>query len=87
VIQHARRHPDKHPWIIRLLSSKPAKVVAVAVANKMAGIAWAIMAKGGTYRTPGACGCRLKGLGNGNWRHRRRMTIERAVCRWAINGA
>ena len=52
VIQHARRHPDKHPWIIRLLSTKPAKLVAVAVANKMARIAWAIMAKGGTYRTP-----------------------------------
>jgi transposase len=52
VIQHARRHPDKHPWIIRLLSSKPAKLVAVTVANKMARIAWAIMAKGGTYRTP-----------------------------------
>jgi transposase len=52
VIQHARRHPQKHPWIIRLLSSKPAKLVAVAVANKMARIAWAIMAKGGTYKTP-----------------------------------
>ena len=52
VIQHARRHPEKHPWIMRLLSSKPAKLVAVAVANKMARVAWAIMAKGGTYRAP-----------------------------------
>jgi transposase len=35
-----------------LLAKKPAKKVAVAVANKMARIAWAIMAKGGTYRMP-----------------------------------
>src|SRR6201993_2914479 len=52
VVQHARRHPQKHPWIIRLLARKPAKLVAVAVANKMARIAWAIMAKGGHYRAP-----------------------------------
>lgn len=50
VVQHARRHPEKQPWITRLLARKPAKVVAIAVANKMARIAWAIMSKGGTYR-------------------------------------
>jgi hypothetical protein len=27
-------------------------VVAVALANKMARIAWALLAKGGTYRAP-----------------------------------
>jgi hypothetical protein len=37
---------------MRLLAGKPAKLVAVAVANKMARIAWAIMAKGGHYRAP-----------------------------------
>jgi len=52
VVRHARQHPQKHPWIIRLLTRKPAKLVAVAVANKMARIAWAIMAKGGHYRAP-----------------------------------
>ena len=52
VIQHARRHPEKHPWIARLLARKPAKVVAIAVANKTARIAWAIMSKGGTYPAP-----------------------------------
>jgi transposase len=52
VVQHARRHPEKHPWIARLLARKPAKVVAIAVANKTARIAWAIMTKGGTYRAP-----------------------------------
>jgi hypothetical protein len=36
---------------MRLLAKKPAKLVAVAVANKMARIAWAIMAKG-YYRAP-----------------------------------
>ena len=50
VIRHARTHPDKHPWLLRLLAKKPAKVVAVALANKLARIAWAILAKGGTYQ-------------------------------------
>ncbi|MET4022051.1 transposase [Bradyrhizobium sp. S3.2.12] len=48
VVRHARQHPQKHLWVIRLLAKKPAKLVAVAVANKMARIAWVIMAKGGT---------------------------------------
>lgn len=52
VVQHARRHPNRQPWITKLLARKPAKVVAIAVANKMARIAWAIMSKGGTYRAP-----------------------------------
>ncbi len=52
VVRQARLHPQKHPWIMRLLAKKPAKLVAVAVANKMARIAWAIMAKGGYYRAP-----------------------------------
>jgi len=52
VVQHARRHPDKHPWIAKLLAKKPAKLVAIAVANKTARIAWAIMNKGGIYRAP-----------------------------------
>jgi transposase len=34
------------------LARKPFKVVAVALANKMARIAWALLAKGGTYRAP-----------------------------------
>ena len=52
VIRHARTHPDKHPWGMKLLAKKPAKVVAVALANKMARIAWAVLAKGGRYRAP-----------------------------------
>jgi transposase len=52
VVRQARQHPQKHPWIMKLLAKKPAKLVAVAVANKMAHIAWAIMTKGGYYRAP-----------------------------------
>src|SRR5262245_13596650 len=43
---------DKHPWLTQLLARRPAKVVAVALANKMARIAWAVLARGGTYRAP-----------------------------------
>lgn len=51
VVRQAKLHPDKYPWIANLLARKPAKVVAIAVANKTARIAWAIMAKGGIYRS------------------------------------
>ena len=52
VLRHARAHPDKHPWPMQLLARRPAKVVAVALANKMARIAWAVLVRGGTYRAP-----------------------------------
>jgi transposase len=52
VLQRARRQPEKYPWLTQLLARKPFKVVAVALANKMARIAWALLAKGGTYRAP-----------------------------------
>jgi hypothetical protein len=35
-----------------MLARKPAMLVRVALANKMARIVWALMAKGGTYRAP-----------------------------------
>jgi len=50
VLRHARTHPAKHPWVMQLLARRPTKVVAVALANKMARIAWAVLTKGGTYR-------------------------------------
>lgn len=52
VVRQARLHPEKYLWIMKLLAKKPAKVVAIAVANKTARIAWAIMVKGGHYRAP-----------------------------------
>ena len=53
MLARARQQPEKHPWLTQLLARKPFKVVAVALANKMARIAWALLAKGGTYRPPG----------------------------------
>jgi transposase len=38
--------------VTRLLARRPFKVVAVALANKMARVAWALLARGGTYRAP-----------------------------------
>jgi len=52
VVKLARIFPAKYPWIVKLLARKPAKVVAIAVANKLARIAWAIMSKGETFRRP-----------------------------------
>jgi transposase len=52
VLKQARHQPEKYPWVTRLLARKPFRVVAVALANKMARIAWALLAKGGTYRAP-----------------------------------
>src|ERR1700758_3446960 len=52
VLKRARLHPEQYPWLTGLLARKPFRVVAVALANKMARIAWALLAKGGTYRAP-----------------------------------
>ena len=49
-LQSARRKPEGHPWITNLLVSKPNKLVAVAMANKAARIAWVIMTRGEAYR-------------------------------------
>jgi transposase len=42
------------PWLLALLACKSKKVAAVALANKMARIAWAMMVSGETYRRPKA---------------------------------
>lgn len=39
-------------WLSNLLARKPKKLAAVALANKMARIAWAVMVKGEVYRAP-----------------------------------
>jgi len=40
------------PWLVNLLARKPKKLAAVALANKMARILWAMMVSGETYRHP-----------------------------------
>lgn len=49
-LRWARRHPEAHPWVASLLARKPAKLVAVAMANKAARIAWVVMTRGELYR-------------------------------------
>src|SRR6516164_9041610 len=55
VIRYAKIHGATHrPWLTALLIRRPAKVVAIALANKIARMAWAIMAKGERYKEPAA---------------------------------
>jgi transposase len=50
VLRRAKHSPERYPWLTRLLARRPFKVVAIALANKMARVAWALLAKGGSYR-------------------------------------
>src|SRR5688572_21249858 len=53
VIRYAKLHGTKHrPWLTALLARKPTKVAAIALANKIARMAWALMAKGERYKEP-----------------------------------
>jgi transposase len=52
VLRRAKQNPEKYPWLTQLLARRPFKVVAVALANKMARTAWALLAHGGTDRAP-----------------------------------
>jgi transposase len=49
VVRQAQKRPDKHPWVAKLLGRMSAKQAAIAIANKTARIAWAIMVHGGVY--------------------------------------
>lgn len=48
--QGRRKNFEKTPWLADLVHRKPTKVAAVALANKNARAAWALLAKGETYR-------------------------------------
>jgi transposase len=55
VIRHGRKtNFVKNPWLADLMHRKPTKVAAVALANKIARTAWALLATGETYRPPAA---------------------------------
>lgn len=53
VLRHVRGNANAPKWMVALLARRPFKVVAVALANKMARIIWALLTKGGTYRNSG----------------------------------
>lgn len=50
VIRYA--DPVRRPWLAQLLARRKAKVAAVALANKIARTAWAMMITGEHYRAP-----------------------------------
>jgi transposase len=53
VIRYAKIHGTKHrPWLAALLARRPTKVAAIALANKLARMAWAMMAKDECYKEP-----------------------------------
>jgi transposase len=53
VIRYAKRHGcDHRPWLQRLLEQRPIKLAAVALANKIARMAWAMMVREECYREP-----------------------------------
>jgi transposase len=55
VIRYAKIHGTKHrPWLTALLARRPTKVATIALANKIARMAWAMMARGEYYKEPAA---------------------------------
>ena len=52
VLKSKRAKQD--PWLVKLLAAKPRKLAAVALANKMARIGWALMMRQEDYREASA---------------------------------
>ena len=52
LVRYARRSPETSPWIAALLARRPVRVVTVAIANKLARTAWALLSRGEDYRRP-----------------------------------
>ena len=50
----ARRGVTTDPWLARMLARKPRMLIAVALANRMARVVWALTTKKETYRVPAA---------------------------------
>ncbi|MFC3839019.1 IS110 family RNA-guided transposase [Paracoccus rhizosphaerae] len=48
----ARKGAPDGSWLARMLARKPKMLVAVALANRMARVAWALLRKGEDYRDP-----------------------------------
>jgi transposase len=53
VIRYAKIYGTAHrPWLTALLARRPAKVAAIALANKLARMVWAMMTRGERYKEP-----------------------------------
>jgi transposase len=53
VIRYAKIYGRRHqPWLTALLARRPTKVAAIALVNKLARMAWALMAKDEDYKEP-----------------------------------
>ena len=50
LIRRVRKDPTLNPWLAELLTRMPAKQAAVAMANKLARIIWALLVTGKTYQ-------------------------------------
>jgi transposase len=54
VMRMARKDASRQPWMAQLLERKPTKIATVALANKTARIAWAVMARKEVYAAAAA---------------------------------
>ena len=82
VVRYAQIGPDKHPWVTKLLGCMSKKQAAVAIADKTARIAWAIMVHGGVHTGPNSLGARPPVDGQAQdpaARYRRRKRVD-TVC-------
>jgi transposase len=52
VIRYARQRGTKRLWLARIMERRPIRVAAVALANKIARMAWAMMVRGECFREP-----------------------------------
>jgi transposase len=52
VIRYARQHGTRRLWLARIMERRPIKVATVALANKIARMAWAMMLRAEPFKEP-----------------------------------